>query len=796
MTTIKAPFNFVPVSEKVFFPEWADQISHDIPFEDGESGIIELKITAESPIFVRNGHTKKQANNKDAEFKSFSMVDDRYFIPATTIKGAIRSVLEIMSFGKMRLDKNAMFAQREWNNPTLYSIKNPKEQQNLSCGYLKRRGNEYIVLNCGKPYRIGHDRIDEFIGQQILQSKFSQDCHFDLTKEVRENEKLFDPKTAIYKYHLLRDYLHIFNKCSFSEDTDRINAFQKRRIKFDNAGTITGRLVLTGSPDKWMYPRPTEKNPRAGKFYEFVFEDKINSDSIQFSELEFNHFKFIYSESPEWDRVRGLLEKDGVPVFFRMNADKTIKDIGLAFLYKLPYENSPFDTLKDDHKKDGNNGCKYEADMSDCLFGFTDGFNSLKGRVHISHAFSDTKFIPVCERIVTLGSPKASYYPLYIEQDTDKTGQVDQYATYNGQGQISGWKRYMIRNSIWGIKDEYNKNLDSILLPLDKNTEFRYKIRYHNLKTAELGALLSAITYHNTKDCRYQLGQGKPYGFGKVRMEITNIEINNLCGYLYEFEKVMEKHHQNWVNSRQIVELLTISGIPINESNHTQFEYLQMSNTPTQNEFMKVKGGQKGSGLKEGLMKYSAIIGQKIDVISIYSGRVKQEYEGFIASAQILKTQKKYDEAKCKLNEAAKLLPAELKHDELLNEINHILKLQEENAELLRLQEKRTAIIQAIIEGGLSFLEEKYPEKDEYKIKDFNTAKKRIDQWMKKAGVTDLPQEQWDYLKVTVKRLCQSAKSSKDIKEWSNPESYLWRAIQKYVGQDTANNWYSEFIKK
>ena len=63
---IRAPFNFVPVSDKVFFPEWADQINHDIPFSDGLSGTINLKITAESPIFVRNGHTEKDREEKNS----------------------------------------------------------------------------------------------------------------------------------------------------------------------------------------------------------------------------------------------------------------------------------------------------------------------------------------------------------------------------------------------------------------------------------------------------------------------------------------------------------------------------------------------------------------------------------------------------------------------------------------------------------------------------------------------------------------------------------------------------------
>ena len=114
MPTIRAPFNFVPLSSNVYFPEWANQISQDIPFSDGMSGIIELKITAESPIFVRNGHTKKDAEDKDETYKSFSKTDDgRYFIPATSIKGAIRNVLEIMSFSKMSHIDNKRFSIRD-----------------------------------------------------------------------------------------------------------------------------------------------------------------------------------------------------------------------------------------------------------------------------------------------------------------------------------------------------------------------------------------------------------------------------------------------------------------------------------------------------------------------------------------------------------------------------------------------------------------------------------------------------------------------------------------------------------
>lgn len=117
MTEVKSPYNFVPAptESEVYKPEWANQISHDIPFSDGESGEITLKITAETPIFIRNGHAK------DVEENEFSHIiangKKQYFIPATSIKGMLRNVLEIMSFSRMKqVDEKPFFGLRDMNN--------------------------------------------------------------------------------------------------------------------------------------------------------------------------------------------------------------------------------------------------------------------------------------------------------------------------------------------------------------------------------------------------------------------------------------------------------------------------------------------------------------------------------------------------------------------------------------------------------------------------------------------------------------------------------------------------------
>lgn len=98
---ITAPYNFIPLSDKVVMPFWAKYVSHDIPFENAQSGILKVKITAKSPIYVRNGVSRK-VDQKAAERNEFNNIDGRYFIPGSSLKGMIRNVMEIMSYGRMK----------------------------------------------------------------------------------------------------------------------------------------------------------------------------------------------------------------------------------------------------------------------------------------------------------------------------------------------------------------------------------------------------------------------------------------------------------------------------------------------------------------------------------------------------------------------------------------------------------------------------------------------------------------------------------------------------------------------
>lgn len=570
---IKAPYNFVPVSDKVYFPDWASKISHDIPFSDGLSGSFEISIKAETPIFVRNGHVENDKNELNDVYNSFSNVNKKYFIPGTTLKGCIRNVHEILSFSKLRLNKNAKFAQREWGNNVLYPLKT--QQQNFYCGWLSEVEEGFQIVDCGKPYRIGHSRIDEWLGQDLFRKHFSKETPGKLNE---------DHKTAEFKYKIAGDR-NLYN-LHFTIDEVFANQNQPRRIKYSTNGEIKGDIVFTGQPDKWMWERPKTLTPGAGKFYEFVFPVVESNNVYKLSEDDVNHFKFIYSESDSWVRIKkSLASEKGVPVFFRKKGNQII-DFGMAYLYKLPYLNSAYETLSSEHK---NNS---ELDLTECVFGTENSNDALKGRVQFGNAFCVEGGMLNDELIFTLGSPKASYYPTYIEQKNGSNGIVSKYSTYN-DSKIRGWKKYPIRDSVFGNKSEFNKDLDTKMTPLKKGSIFNSTVRFHNLRPIELASLYSALTLHNSNEGFHQLGQGKPFGLGKVKIQIKKLKVDqkfDIERSLALFESDMKKTiKSDWNSHQSIIEFFTLSNIPVGAAENELFSYMFLSTNQTENDFIKAK---------------------------------------------------------------------------------------------------------------------------------------------------------------------------------------------------------------
>lgn len=619
---IKAPYNFVPLEETAFYPEWANHISQDIPFKDGVSGSIEYTMEAKTPIFVRNGYTDR--NNPDVTFSHTT--DGRYFIPGTSVKGEIRNVLEILSFGKMTRVQDARFGIRDLSDK-LYR----NQVKDVRCGWLFRdkdadETEAYKLIDCDIPYRISPEEIDRLLSKNL--TEFKSNFMVNSRNANRGREDLI--RSSYYKYNeilglnlrgsenceqLLKESLHI----SFNSKTDGCG---RKIADPDKKGARSGTIIVTGQPDK----RQRKKNQKGGKLkwtgknFEFVFPDsgkKLDVDAQvveDFISIHKNNFDFITL----WEE--NLRHDYKIPVFFTFKDDKKNKNkksdkkekekkdivdaIGLSAMFRIPSANFIRGAIPAELQS------KQHMDLAECIFGTADkGLGYLKGRVFFSPAFANDGVTTLDEVRTTLSSPKPSYGPLYVKDGTWN----------NSNARIKGRKRYPVRDDVRS-NETGNENTQTVFIPLAKGTKFSGKIYFHNLRQCELGALISALTFNGHTECFHSIGEAKPLGYGKVKITIREIsdvlvtgnEVKSGDGlkkakyYRNIFENEMRKHYPHRKSSESLAELFAMAkGIP--NAKESDFTYMRMSTNPSDNEFAQAKSTQEGH-MPENLPHFSKIL--------------------------------------------------------------------------------------------------------------------------------------------------------------------------------------------
>lgn len=487
---ITAPYNFVPLNKEVFYPDWSEQVGHDVPFCDGESGEIEITITAKSPIFIRN-HSDDQ-ENPSSEFCHFNGLP---ILPSSSIKGVVKTALEIVSFSKLQLQDKTL-SYRDLNNPS-YKTK-AMDTNKIYMGWLRKDGTKWKIENLGKVTN-GQTRIkyDE------MKNHFTQAQINDIKK----------PRATA---------------------TDKYKAIGSQIKEIDK-----GFIVFTGSTGnktrEFLFPK-TEPI----KVYEFDEKDKL-----------IETFKEAYyigtpNESKDWKGFWSKKFKNGqkIPVFFQLDDGDNIKHFGLSMLYKLPYEHSLQKILEkyQDYKKD--------LDLAQTMFGFVDGNSALKGRIYFSHCKIDGKAIKYKSVTLPLSTPRPTFYPSYIVQ-CDENGNTNKYITYdNSNAILRGFKLYPPRKTMITSNPmcEKNPKICTTFNPLDSGTKFVGKIRFHNLKEVEIGALLSALTFlgQNTKsEYFHKIGMAKAYGFGSVNIDVTNLSIDTKRPKQFYIDKFISHLNDN-----------------------------------------------------------------------------------------------------------------------------------------------------------------------------------------------------------------------------------------------------------
>ena len=98
--TVRAPYNFVPFTERQPFMRYTDVSklpAHDELCADLLTGEIHLTLTAETPVFVSDGQ-------ENADF--FRGANGNYMIPGSTIRGMVRENMQILGDGLVLKDED------------------------------------------------------------------------------------------------------------------------------------------------------------------------------------------------------------------------------------------------------------------------------------------------------------------------------------------------------------------------------------------------------------------------------------------------------------------------------------------------------------------------------------------------------------------------------------------------------------------------------------------------------------------------------------------------------------------
>lgn len=573
--TATAPYNFVPLPNRVFTVEDGIEVDGQKikPWEQQDrfipgtySGWIDLEIEALTPIYIRGAATRKEDGEWDGREarvrpEPYMLPDGRPAIPGSSLRGMVRTLVEILAFAKIPPVSKAKLFYRDVSQGRIGEIyrKNfieelgqisrgkdissghfvcnqaPGYRSRVCAGFIDARSKE--IRKC-EIARVEHNLIKKVFNQPVLDGRGPQ----AIPNQKIQYQKVLvslDPKPENYFYKANNRHSHFYLQFRKVHDM-LITNDQNDKQEWMKKGYREGTLVITGGmPNKHL---------------EFVFLDINSYERIKIPEDvwdSFNHdnqitqwqeraFPLNGPRSKLRKRAGGL--SHGQPVFYLLDEFQKSKKnpdglvfLGRASMFRLPYDLSPFDLVPEEIRN-------APLDLAEAMFGKVDEDEkwAIKGRVFFEDAVAvedgqgllEGKIVPKI-----LSSPKPTSYQNYLTQDgTKDQHHLTSYFREDSttiRGHKLYWHRWCEEKGLLEVRegkdhDEILKNLLSehpqdkykqhtVIQPVKSGLYFRGRIRFENLTDLELGALLSALEL--PEHCAHKLGMGKPLGLGSVRIK-------------------------------------------------------------------------------------------------------------------------------------------------------------------------------------------------------------------------------------------------------------------------------------
>jgi CRISPR-associated protein (TIGR03986 family) len=578
---VHAPYHFAPLSSWVYMPEWAHLVSHDHPFEEGLSGVIEYELTNQTPFLVGAKQTQKE--NMPSQVHWSRDPDGNPMIPGSSIKGMLRNVLEIASFGKFSMVDDNQYGFRDISNSdSRYAQKIlDSETQAYWLNYDANR-HQWMLRKCQHTTMFTDD-FNQCTGLKFHNEAFKLPAH-------EKYQQWPMSKPAI----------------NFELGTRTMMGTKGKAVTVACAqqlgqGKLAGVPVFTGS-------RPGKKDV---KDVRLNFNYLFYAQEAEARPLENGAAKVARMFAAHDENLVSHLKKFahpelGMPVFAKEKQGKIIA-MGFAKMPKVLYDNSIGEIA---HKQQKALNSESVFDLPGLIFGTLAGSGfSLKSRVAFSDASCSHNPGIALSKPVILGQPKASYLNAYLEQNAQKDSVRGELSQYDNNSKLAGWKRYPAQsgfNAHLPADLARKTSVQSQLELMNPGSRFNGKLVFHNLKPVELGALLWVLNPDGDKRVfHHSLGHGKSLGAGAVQFsaKITiaqsalTPELNGLRNSFVEHMNVVYPSSQpiadSWQLSPQIRHLLAFGDRGDNQDKDLSYMLLNSKDSQETTYTSSAKGRAK-----------------------------------------------------------------------------------------------------------------------------------------------------------------------------------------------------------
>jgi CRISPR-associated protein (TIGR03986 family) len=539
----RAPYNFVPLPDKMVVAQ--EPLSHAVYHTEGLTGWIDCELETCAPTYIRGMMTELQYKTSGKKKPDALTVEEKlerapFFatggerlegylapvIPGSSLRGMVRALVEIAGYGRMRwVGGEPTFTFRAVAASRDDPLRQPYEEimgrygSNVRAGYLVQLGEEWYVHPAQHPEALGFSERNPYLKVKERQIKANA-----IPGYVRLSSSHYHP--GYYEVS--------FEAESRQGKRGRYTAVSQ--IGTSSAGHhYRGTLVCSGN---MLETKESGDSPRKSHTLLLEPDPKARPLPIKPQVIE-DYLAGLtpFQKEELWGGQNGCL-KEGAPVFY-VAAGKEIVAFGHSPNFRVParvpgadHASNPRDFVPDKLVN------AEQPDLAEAIFGWVEekgvGLKEQRaGRVF----FQDARFVAAKDGVWfkpepvtphTLSGPKPTTFQHYLVQDAgqghdpDDKSKLAHYGTSPEQTQIRGHKLYWHKGSEPDVEAtaaelQHEKQLTRIM-PLQPGVRFTFRVRFENLRSEELGALLWALALpgETGKVYRHKLGMGKPLGLGAV----------------------------------------------------------------------------------------------------------------------------------------------------------------------------------------------------------------------------------------------------------------------------------------